>query len=430
MTITSTSRPLSLLPHFTQFHASGKRRLAPSLHVTFQTNQTPNSNFISSIYKHSTPLIMDGTTAGWGDDTAPSAKKPATTSSWNDGWASSSSPAQQPPSTMEDVYRTRFGESLSSSLPARPSKNNQNPTVTYTPSQLKTIGQQCSQRLPPANAVQAMFLYEMQRQTESEQLFKNQMFRLARNEDATTVQTKRIDELEAKTAQLERQMKSRDVEDRLATSKSTMQMLDEKLSAVLKKVEGMEGGLRELQAEMEMEKKRKDSVFAPKDNSDLVKTMKEEIDVLFDDRDGILKMITGLKEQLASIESASTVPASSTNTANNMPGGWTDDAIEPIFEEALLDTMSPPPNNENNNYTITSTPNNGTSTTIAPHARAQTGTQTQRLPLRTTTNQTPLNLAVPKGKAAVGLRDSDHAPPPVPAPSNLHSFSPGRPWAS
>ena len=53
----------------------------------------------------------------------------------------------------------------------------------YSQEDLKGIGELCKNRLPPASAVQAMFLYEMQRETEFESLFQGQMFRLAKAED-------------------------------------------------------------------------------------------------------------------------------------------------------------------------------------------------------------------------------------------------------
>lgn len=48
--------------------------------------------------------------------------------------------------------------------------------ITYTGDQLKAIGRTCAEHLPPASAVQAMFMYEMQRQTEAEQLVSEPCF--------------------------------------------------------------------------------------------------------------------------------------------------------------------------------------------------------------------------------------------------------------
>jgi hypothetical protein len=42
---------------------------------------------------------------------------------------------------------------------------------TYSINDLQSIGKACRSQLPPASAVQAMFQYELQRQTEVEHLF-------------------------------------------------------------------------------------------------------------------------------------------------------------------------------------------------------------------------------------------------------------------
>lgn len=304
----------------------------------------------------------------------------------------------------EETRAWLSGGEFSSPPPPRVPATKTTPLVTYNPTEFKTIGQQCARRLPPANAVQAMFLYEMQRQTEEEQLFTNQMFRLARSEDASTAQQRRIEELEAKMLQLEKSLRSQDVEVRLATSKSTMQMLGEKLKVCGERVEGMDGAMRELgrkveevelAAEKAKEERRGSAVQG--DDTALVNTMKEEIDVLFDDRDGILGTIKEIIDRMASLApQPEQQPAASTSTITNG-----------------TPQQAPPP-----------APTSANTTTRTA--------QTQRLPIRTTsTTQAPLNLSVPKGKAHVGLKGSAHAPPPVPAPTTaVRSFSPGKPWAS
>lgn len=65
----------------------------------------------------------------------------------------------------------------------------------YSEYDLKEIGKQCGNRLPPASAVQAMFLYEMQRESELEKLFQGQMFELARFSDSSKAQQDQVSEV-------------------------------------------------------------------------------------------------------------------------------------------------------------------------------------------------------------------------------------------
>lgn len=91
---------------------------------------------------------------------------------------------------------------------------------TYSNDTLRTVGVQCGGKLPPASAVQAMFLYEMQRETEAERLFHGQMFDLARVRDATDEQEIRLVDLEQRVTRLRDAAKNKDIEERLATSKT------------------------------------------------------------------------------------------------------------------------------------------------------------------------------------------------------------------
>lgn len=73
-----------------------------------------------------------------------------------------------------------------------------NMAAKYSPERLKQLRDLCETRLPPASAVQAMFLYELEREKENEKLFHDQMFRLARTEDASNLTAERISQLERK----------------------------------------------------------------------------------------------------------------------------------------------------------------------------------------------------------------------------------------
>ncbi|KAF2165283.1 hypothetical protein M409DRAFT_24662 [Zasmidium cellare ATCC 36951] len=355
---------------------------------------------------------------------------------------------------MDDQASIWLSGGQPSSTP--PPTHNASSMITYTPTALKIIGQQCSQRLPPANAVQAMFLYELQRQSESEQLFKNQMFRLARSEDASTIQQRRIEELEGKVVGLEKKIMEKVHEERIATSQSMMHMLGAKIKGVTEKVEGLEGAIGSLSARVEevaQERTKETSDGQAEDKkAAFVKMMKAEIDVLFEDRDGILDIIGGLKARLAELElkSKSEEPPQPSTSSIAAPTS----IAEPT--NIAKDTTNISKDTTDNTLNIVTNGTNGTTVTkginatggvnsgpqprlpIGPSHRAPTSgtstpTQAQRLPLRPSTpSQTPLDLSIPKGKAHVTLRGSNHAPPPVPTPSdgNLRPFSPGKQWTS
>ena len=91
--------------------------------------------------------------------------------------------------------------------------------VHYNADDLKAIGHMCSNRLPPASSVQAMFLYEMQRETELERLFQGQMFELARAKDTSRAQQSKVAELEEQMKSVTKQLRARELDDRLASSK-------------------------------------------------------------------------------------------------------------------------------------------------------------------------------------------------------------------
>ncbi|KAK4505179.1 hypothetical protein PRZ48_003142 [Zasmidium cellare] len=326
---------------------------------------------------------------------------------------------------------------------------------TYAPAELRTIGRQCSQRLPPANAVQAMFLYEMQRESESEQLFHNQMFRLARNEGASSAQQRRIEGLEGKVVQLEKAMKERAVEEKLAANQITIRGLMDKVKDLAKMIEGLDEKLNELQDKVDqVAEQRRDSVAgagAEEATKAAFAQIKEDMDILFHDRDGALAMIQDLQKRFAVLESgpsaasegsitSTTNQAAATNQVNTTADhiGSNDEATS-ITEATPTNAATPsnpatPAIEATANHTHRPSfapPHRGLPT--PPHLTPNRGTppQTQRLPMRTSTpSQQPQDLVVPRGSSLVGLRGSNHAPPPVPTPSNLRSFSPGEQWAS
>ncbi|KAK4959194.1 hypothetical protein LTR10_003994 [Elasticomyces elasticus] len=99
----------------------------------------------------------------------------------------------------------------------------------YSIEELKSLGFSCSKRLPPASAVQAMFLYEMQRQSEVEHLFQAQMFGMARADETTNSTSIRIAKLEAELRKTQQKVDVKEVQERLETSKIRFQTQQAKI---------------------------------------------------------------------------------------------------------------------------------------------------------------------------------------------------------
>ncbi|KAK5682442.1 hypothetical protein LTS10_005570 [Elasticomyces elasticus] len=99
----------------------------------------------------------------------------------------------------------------------------------YSIEELKSLGFSCSKRLPPASAVQAMFLYEMQRQSEVEHLFQAQTFGMARADETTNSTSIRIAKLEAELKKTQQKVDVKEVQERLETSKIRFQAQQAKI---------------------------------------------------------------------------------------------------------------------------------------------------------------------------------------------------------
>lgn len=82
-----------------------------------------------------------------------------------------------------------------------------------------------------------MFLYEMQRHSEVEALFKAQMFRLARAEDASNATGARLGKVEDDVKDVKKQVTSQEVEERLATSRVRFNAQQTKIDACDQKLE-------------------------------------------------------------------------------------------------------------------------------------------------------------------------------------------------
>ena len=121
----------------------------------------------------------------------------------------------------------------------------------YDATALKAIGTMCGNKLPPASSVQAVFLYEMQRQTEQERLFHGGMFRLARAEEKSEAQNASILELQRQLKTFERQLRSKDVDERLATSRVRMDAQQAKINEQSTRINGQEECVKALEQRIE-----------------------------------------------------------------------------------------------------------------------------------------------------------------------------------
>ncbi|KAI5357806.1 hypothetical protein Slin14017_G118190 [Septoria linicola] len=265
----------------------------------------------------------------------------------------------------------------------------------YQVEDLIDIAKQCSGRLPPASAVQAMFLYEMQRETESERLFEGQMFRLAQQEDELVTQARRNAEMEARLAKLERQVANNDVQARIATRDVRMNVQQQKLAEQAARLEKAEDAFKTM-SEQHQALKQTHQKFAADTEAALkdvvrqassaakivvassanksevdpsdVKIMKDELDVLFNDRDGILSKLAEVFERMQTLA---------------------DNIHQLTIRKTAAQASSPAP--------------------------------IQRIPAFGP-NGDLVDVTIPKGKPAVGLNGSQHAP--------VKSFVPGTRWAT
>ena len=180
--------------------------------------------------------------------------------------------------------------------------------VHYDQSDLKAIGAQCKNKLPPASAVQAMFLYEMQRESEVEARFHGQMFRLAKAEEETKSQESRISDLEEQTKDLGKKLAANDTTERLANSKVRTDALQSKLNEQTQRVDEHAKRLSDL------ETTTKAAAAAPANppsfllSSD-VNTLKTdfekadtEIQTLFDERDALITLLNQSNARIDKLE--------------------------------------------------------------------------------------------------------------------------------
>ena len=187
----------------------------------------------------------------------------------------------------------------------------------YSPSELKDIGKQSRTKLPPASAVQAMFMYEMQRETEVESLFQGQMFRLARAEDESVSQERRIRELGQQVQALKEKVTANDAEARLSTSKVRMDILQKELDLHAERLDNQGERLVLVDHLVDLldSKERPSGDMGTGDVADKashsselgtiraqLETANEDISVLFDERDALVTLLNQANERINKLE--------------------------------------------------------------------------------------------------------------------------------
>lgn len=183
---------------------------------------------------------------------------------------------------------------------------------TYQTNELREIGAKCSTRPPSAATVQAMFLYELNRDSEIESLFQGQLFRLDRTEDTTKEQAARLTKLEESFAQLKLQLErnkwTEAMGERLTKTETRMHSQKSHLGLCATALESQEERLARVEALVKstMALKGKTDIgggnVQGETNAAELSTIKEDVEVLFDERDHIVKMLEDIDGRIKQMD--------------------------------------------------------------------------------------------------------------------------------
>ena len=152
-------------------------------------------------------------------------------------------------------------------------------------------------------------MYEMQRETEAEKLFHGHMFRLARTEEDTQTQASQIIELRQQLNALQQQLKARDMDERLATSKVRMDALQSRVNLIVTTMEGQQNRLDSFAKEV-ANSVMPQSVLAvqhptpAQEWTDGLRTSSvlSQLNELLEDRNAVLDVLATLDERIKRIE--------------------------------------------------------------------------------------------------------------------------------
>jgi chromosome segregation ATPase len=229
-----------------------------------------------------------------------------------------------------------------------------------------------------------MFLYELQREEEKEKLFQQQIFQLARHEADATTQASRINAIEGRLTQAEKhQRQLQQLKPEIVANTANVAAQQEQLGACPARLVVVEEALGKIQAQLTALKETQDEqaraasaaaasppVAPSSPTANKLDVVKQEIDVLFSDRTGILRMIDNLKESL--------------------------DALNTKLDSVMVQKKNNP----------------------SPSPNLQR--------VRLTTNDGGLvDLGVPKGMSYISTNGGRHV-----EPGSIKSFSPGKQWAT
>ncbi|KAK3669339.1 hypothetical protein LTR78_010762 [Recurvomyces mirabilis] len=274
---------------------------------------------------------------------------------------------------MEDAFKARFSDEQSTGK------------KRYSAEELGTIGRICHGRLPPASIVQAMFMYELQRQADNEKLFDSMIFQLARGDGVTYPEVERLSAVEDEIKMLKLQWNAKQnakvelCKRQLDAHEDHFSMLTTKfddIKAIQERLSRQNGYLQQLAKTVEACEQKTTTMDGEIDN-ELFNAMMiglhqhdKDLDTIFAERDALLEQLQTSNNRITKLED---------------------------LVRALTGNMSP-------------------SNSASP-------TMTQQLPVHTASGQT-INLSVPKG-ASIGNNTRENR-----APSGIRSFTPGEQWAA
>ncbi|KAK5167773.1 uncharacterized protein LTR77_007472 [Saxophila tyrrhenica] len=173
--------------------------------------------------------------------------------------------------------------------------------IRYTAAQLRALGEKCAGRPPPPTTIYSIFAYEFMRKTEAEKLFRGHMFDLAGTQEQASTNESRFWEMEDQIAGLRKQLMSKDVEDRLATSNMRYHILQTKNLQQDRRVEGHGKRLAELEAKLSDVAEMKMQAELDTLNAK-VTAYKTDIDMLFQERDSLADQLDEASKRIAKLE--------------------------------------------------------------------------------------------------------------------------------
>lgn len=206
----------------------------------------------------------------------------------------------------------------------------------YSETTLKEIGEQCGNRLPPASAVQAMFLYEMQRESELERLFQGHLFKLARLDDSSKTLQAQLSHLsiglnnlrgnvDAQISAVRKEITVKEVsqlegmycfchwltcrrefkvEERISTSQVRMDTFQSKLSQCNGRIDDQAAQSKTAQDKIN---EVSESMTAEQDDiKSKIASLDEDVALLFEERDALFETASTGTERIEGLENALT----------------------------------------------------------------------------------------------------------------------------